>query len=139
MTEKRQPRFEPCRVCGQFHPPFVPCTAPPLRPQEPETETEASPEPQDTGSGFEGFCIVEIMGHKRLAGYVREVEIGGSPMLRVDVDVVGGREMTQYYNPAAIYCLTPTTEETVRRLIGMNQDEPVRPWELPAPQEDEDA
>ena len=31
MTEKRQPRFEPCPICGLFHPKFIPCTAPPLK------------------------------------------------------------------------------------------------------------
>lgn len=34
---------------------------------------------------YEGWTLVEQLGHKRLAGYVRSVEIAGAGMLRVDV------------------------------------------------------
>lgn len=34
---------------------------------------------------FEGWAIVELMGHRRLGAYVREAEIGGAAMLRLDI------------------------------------------------------
>lgn len=34
---------------------------------------------------FEGWAIVELMGHRRLAGYVRQAEQFGVAMLRLDV------------------------------------------------------
>lgn len=35
---------------------------------------------------FEGWAIVELMGHRRLAGFVREVSMFGASMLRLDDD-----------------------------------------------------
>lgn len=32
-----------------------------------------------------GWAIIELMGHRRLAGYVQEVEVAGQGMLRLDV------------------------------------------------------
>lgn len=36
-------------------------------------------------TAFEGWAIVELMGHRRLAGYVRQAEQFGVAMLRLDV------------------------------------------------------
>lgn len=116
---------------------------------------------------FEGWAIVELMGHRRLAGWVSEVEIAGAPMLRLDVpehrwqdgctcgsDEPGSTDhekhtyacqmfradddakpidvhATQFYSPAALYCLTPTTEEMARSLPS--RPHPVQPWELHRP------
>ena len=84
-----------------------------------------------------GWSILELMGHRRLGGYVREVELAGAPMLRLDVPVgeatleeadIGA---TQFYSPSALYCLTPTTEEMARAVAASSQPEPVKRWELP--------
>jgi hypothetical protein len=42
---------------------------------------------------------------------------------------------TQFYSPAALYCLTPTTEEIARAVALRNQPEPVTRWELPPARE----
>ncbi len=83
---------------------------------------------------FEGYCILELMGHRRLAGYVREQTVGGASFLRLDVpgptessEVVA----TQFYSPSAVYCITPTTEAIARRLAQASRPEPVQRWELP--------
>lgn len=34
---------------------------------------------------YEGWAILELMGHRRLAGYVREVELAGTGMIRLDI------------------------------------------------------
>jgi hypothetical protein len=85
---------------------------------------------------FEGWSILELMGHRRLAGYVTETEIAGAGMLRLDVPGENGHGprgtvATQFYSPASIYCLTPTTEEVARALAQRNQPQPVQRWELP--------
>jgi hypothetical protein len=93
---------------------------------------------EQTTDKFEGWAILELMGHRRLAGYVREQEIAGAGMLRIDVpgevgDGIGPLSTiaTQFYSPAALYCLTPTTEEVARAVAKRSQPEPVHRWELP--------
>jgi hypothetical protein len=87
---------------------------------------------------FEGWAIVEIMGHRRLAGYVSEVSIAGAAMLRVDV---AGKEpgsepkATQFYGGASLFCVTPTTEEVARKEANPPE---WQPYQLPAREEEID-
>lgn len=90
----------------------------------------------ETETTFEGWAVLELMGHRRLAGYVSEANVAGAAMLRLDVpgkddDVAA----TQFYSASALYCLTPTTEDLARAFAQQAQPEPVRRWELPAPAE----
>lgn len=81
---------------------------------------------------FEGWAIVELMGHRRLAGYVKEVEIAGAGMLRLDIPEEGdAAAATQFYAPGAVYAITPTTEETAR--LVRSRPSPVSLWEIPRP------
>ena len=83
---------------------------------------------------WEGWAIVELMGHRKLAGHVTQVEVAGHGMLRLDVPGTNGEPAaTQFYSPASLYCLTPTTEEIARGLATRNQPAPVTRWELPSP------
>jgi hypothetical protein len=84
----------------------------------------------ETDDAFEGWVILEVMGHRRLAGYLREQEIAGRAFLRIDVPTVP--PSTQFYGPESVYCLTPTTEETARAACGISRVAPVARWELPA-------
>ena len=65
---------------------------------------------------YEGWAIVELMGHRTFGGRVSEVEMFGGKLLRLDVyrteDVAA--ELTQFYGASAIYCITPTTEQKAR-------------------------
>ncbi len=92
------------------------------------TDTEAQPAAER--DGFAEWAIVELMGHRRLAGYLREVEIAGRGFLRLDIP--GEATATQLYNPASVYAITPTSEETARRVAALSQPAPVQQWELPA-------
>lgn len=92
----------------------------------------------DEGTTFAGWVIIELMGHRRLAGWLSEQEIAGEGFLRLDVPDGDGTKATQFYRPAAVYCITPTTEETARRTAKLAVPEPVRRWELPAPDDDDD-
>jgi len=77
---------------------------------------------------FEGWAILEIMGHRKLAGYVSEATVAGVAMLRIDVPQ-GDKTVTQFYAAQSIYALTPTTEETVRAFTG-NHVAPISNWDL---------
>lgn len=86
---------------------------------------------------FEGWAILELMGHRRLAGYVREQEIAGAAFVRLDVPSSDpeadpdARLATQFYSPSAVYCLTPTSETTARQVAMLATPTPVQRWELP--------
>lgn len=75
--------------------------------------------------------MLELMGHRKLGGYVREQNVAGAGFLRIDVPGEEGNVATQFYAPAAVYCLTPVTEEVARRFAAGCKPEPVTRWELP--------
>lgn len=78
---------------------------------------------------FAGWVILELLGHRRLAGWMQEVQIAGAGFLRIDVPT--GTEdgaMSQMYPPSSVYAITPTTEEIARAVAKGCQPEPVHPW-----------
>lgn len=79
------------------------------------------------------WSVIELMGHRRLGGYVSEVQIAGAGFFRVDVpgDAEGETHSTQYYPPSSVYCLTPVTEEAARVVARSSRPQPVTRWELP--------
>ena len=89
---------------------------------------------------FEGWAILELMGHRRLAGHLTEAQIGGTTFLRLDIPARDGQGdvATQYYAPAAVYAITPTGEATARLVAAASRIEPVTRWELPTPDHDEE-
>lgn len=88
------------------------------------TETDANP--------FAEWVVIELMGHRRLAGYLTEQEIAGRGFLRLEVPAVDGQSpATQLYNPTSVYCITPTTEEVARAVAASARPAPVQRWELP--------
>lgn len=81
---------------------------------------------------FEGWAILELMGHRKLGGFVRM----NGPLIRIDVHDESKPVMTQWYGAHSLYCLTPTTETVAKRLTASAyRPEPVTPYELrlPAP------
>lgn len=81
-------------------------------------------------TAFEGWAIVELMGHRRLAGLLSEQQIAGSAFLRLDVHGADAEVVTQFYAPGAVYCITPTTEELARKLGDKARPQPVTRYEL---------
>lgn len=91
-------------------------------------------EQSEQSEPFAQWAVLELMGHRRLAGYVTEQEIAGKGFLRLDVPGVDGSPaVTQLYNPASVYCLTPTTEATARAAAISSRPAPVQQWELEMP------
>ena len=72
---------------------------------------------------YEGWAILELMGHRRLAGYVSEAELAGGKFIRIDIrpeqrEADAQPVMTQYYSPSAVFSLTPTTEDIARAMAN---------------------
>lgn len=101
-----------------------------------------------SGDQFEGWAIVELMGHRRLAGFVTEQEIAGQAFLRLDIAgrAVEGddpatplqRGTTQFYSPQAVYCITPTTQDIAVAIGRRSHPAPVQRYELERADEDRD-
>lgn len=86
-------------------------------------------EPETTP--FAEWVIIELMGHRRLAGYLTEQEIAGKGFLRLDYPGAADEPaITQLYSPAAVYCITPTTEDVARAIAARTMPTPVHRWEL---------
>ena len=83
---------------------------------------------------FAEWVILELMGHRRLAGFLSEQEIAGKGFLRLEIP--GQPGATQLYNPTSVYCITPTTEAIARAVAATSQPSPVQRWELPAAHDD---
>lgn len=85
-----------------------------------------------------GWAILELMGHRRLGGFVTEQEIAGRGFLRIGIPGDGDEDYAvQFYSPTAVYCITPSTEAAARAAAASSRPEPVKRWELPRP-DDED-
>ena len=83
---------------------------------------------------FDEWAVVELLGHRKLAGRVREETLFGTALLRLDVPTgADGPDgfVTQFYGGGSIYCITPTDEAMARAFAARNQPEPVHRYELP--------
>lgn len=80
---------------------------------------------------FDHWCIVELLGHRRLAGRVREVQLAGTGFLRLDMPESGAYgAQTQFVSPGAVYALHPTTEEIATAAAAGFRPQPVSRLEL---------
>lgn len=90
---------------------------------------------------FSGWALVEQMGHKSIAGFVREELLAGVPLLRIDVPGQSDEPIaTQYIHASTIYALTPMAEDLVRKVAARTRVEPAATWGVdralpPAPDE----
>jgi hypothetical protein len=111
-------------------------------------------DPNEKKAGYEGWAIVELFGHKRMAGYLSTQEIGSAAMIRIDVPETPAEPAgallghwnaspnataayTKFLGVGSIYGITPCTEEVARkaaRAIERHNDPlPVQLPRLPAP------
>jgi hypothetical protein len=106
----------------------------------------------ETQASFEGWAIVEMMGHRREIGYVTTEHYGAASLFRVDSPEFPEREFEltrpQYIGhqmapigskvqrpaipaksclvgPGSIYALNPCTEETARKAIESGVSRPL--------------
>lgn len=108
---------------------------------------------QQTQGKLEFWAILELFGHQKIAGHVKEVALGGDAMLRVDVPEIRytarlgyGPDakteersipaFTKFYSPKSVFSMTPVSEETARAAMQSFRSEPIQAFELralPAP------
>lgn len=92
---------------------------------------EAIPEPQAEANAWE-WAIVEIFGHRKHAGRIREEERFGAKMLRIDIPTVDTEGKiaeawtSHWYGGSSIFSMTLTDEPTVLRANKPNA------WDTPA-------
>lgn len=88
---------------------------------------------------FDQFALIEIFGHRRLAGRVTEQSIGGTNLLRVDVPATQSHPAwTTFIGGSAIFSLSIASEDICRRHAEYLKCSPVMVYEiqqqlLPAP------
>lgn len=79
---------------------------------------------------FEQWAILELMGHRRLAGLVTEQVIAGKGFIRIDIPNTE-KSVTQFYSPESVYGITPVNEEVARSVAASIDTAPVNAWEFP--------
>lgn len=85
----------------------------------------------EKSTAYEGWAIVDLFGHVKLAGKVSEAQQYGTTMLRIDVPSVdGSAAFTKFVGGAAIYSLVPTTQEIAEGVIRRQRPVPVNPYEM---------
>lgn len=87
---------------------------------------------------YEGWAIVELMGHRQRAGKVSEADQYGAKLLRVEIPA-GEEFVTEFYGGAAIYCLRPAAEDVARAMAErLGDPRPVAPvaYQLTGPPAD---
>jgi len=103
--------------------------------------------PADGAPAPDIWACVEIFGHRKRYGRIKEVERFGTKMLRVDVPTATAAPLlnedetfeTFMYGGSAIFSLTPMTEEAARKWAETERPRPYRPLgRLPAPDRDDD-
>ena len=81
------------------------------------------------GAAFEGWALLELLGHRQRVGRVSEVEMFGGKLLRIDIPFDGG-EVTEFYGCGSVYALRPIAEDVARDMAKRCSDpRPVRPVE----------
>lgn len=93
---------------------------------------------QEGGGVLDTWAIVEMFGHKQLAGKVSEHVIGSAALIRIDVPETGQQNgagetvtkpaYTKLVGPSAIYAITPCTEAVARAAA-----ERLERWNNPIP------
>jgi hypothetical protein len=94
-------------------------------PSDPSTPKE---HPVAESTPFTGWVILELLGHRRLAGFLTEQQIAGTSFLRIDIPATP--PMTQFVAPTSVYAITPTSEGIARTVAGGSSPAPVQRWEL---------
>lgn len=85
---------------------------------------------------LKSFAVVEMMGHRKIVGQVKESDIGVGQLLRVDVFNKEGKfDRTEYIGANSIYCLTIVSEEAAKAAAARNAPEPAWAWNLPQPKQ----
>lgn len=97
---------------------------------------------------FKAWAILELFGHKVMAGEVSEANIAGGVMIQINVPEVPAvpadpnyeysraqpfiPAFTKFFSPSAIYGITPTTEESARATAIRMRAPPIDAFDITA-------
>lgn len=74
---------------------------------------------------------MELLGHRKLAGKVSEVERFGVKMGRIDIPTEDGF-MTQFFGGGSVYSMSIVTEAVARQVVkSAPSAQPVHAWDFP--------
>ena len=80
---------------------------------------------------FDLWCLVELMGHSKIAGRCTEQNIAGANMLRVDVpETTQQPPFTRFFGSSAIYAINPIDEGTAKFMAEKIQVRPIETWNV---------
>lgn len=86
---------------------------------------------ENQNNKFDCWCIVELMGHARIAGNCTEQSVAGVNMLRVEVpENELHPAFTRFIGGSAIYAINPVDEKTARATAHALQVAPINAWNL---------
>ncbi len=72
------------------------------------------------------WAIVEVMGHKTLAGEVHSIELAGHGYLRVEIPATKSiSAWSKILSPGSIYGITPVDEQVARSVAEQLQERPL--------------
>jgi hypothetical protein len=81
---------------------------------------------EHSGRSAGSWAILELFGHKVVAGYISKDENLGSPMIRIDIPATKHYpEFTRHYNPAAIYSFTYVSKEVAIMTAEQVREDPI--------------
>lgn len=86
-----------------------------------------------TEEKFEGWAILEIMGHQRFAGHISSQTVGGQSFVRLDVPEVDEHTpaFSKLFGGSSVYCITPVSEEVARLSAEGMKRSPLNVYDLP--------
>lgn len=86
-------------------------------------------------AGFAQWAVVEVMGHKQVAGYVTEEAVFGAAMCRIDIPEVDGHPaQTVYHGGQAIYAVHPCSEALARAAAARLRRSGAEPFPVYVPE-----
>ena len=78
---------------------------------------------------FDEWAVIELFGHRKVAGKVTEFVIAGKGFLRVDIPEDeredGNKGQTIFYGPDAVYSIIPVGEDEARAASRVFEFKPV--------------
>ena len=100
---------------------------------EPQQALLIPPDPPavEESDELHGFVLLELFGHQRIVGLLSQKPVGSEILLRVDVPNLTSsgkviREgFTRYFNPKAVYSITPISEEIMLNMLPMIHGTPM--------------
>ncbi len=85
----------------------------------------------------EQFAVVEMMGHRKIAGRIMQSELAPGALIRVDVFGANGEiERTEHVGSSAIYDITICSEQTAKAAAIAHNPQPSFAFDILKPRPD---